>query len=190
MAATLTHAMLEDLHRGCASIKLLAVPTGGSVDFKTLSFSAADEIFTLKDTFQITQDDPSTDEIKVDQNDETIDTDLTTTGEMKLQGDIPSVASALLAYFFDAGQSAASVTASTGETYTGAGFFKTPKEVIASVLVVSASKKTAIAFARVKFVASLTQDSTSNPLCVRFAGTVLGNLKSGEGDFAVLKKSA
>lgn len=189
MAVTLTHAMLEDLHRGCASIKLLAVPSGGSVDFKTLTFDSADEIFTLKDTFQISQDDPSTDEIKIDQNDETIDTDVTT-GEMKLQGDIPSVASALLGYFFAAGQSAASVTASTGETYTGAGFFKTPKEVMASVLVVSASKKTAVVFARVKFVASLTQDSTSNPLCVRFAGTVLGNLKSGEGDFAVLKKSA
>lgn len=189
MAATLTHSMLEDLHRGCASIKLLAVPSGGSVDFKTLSFAQADEVFTLKDTFQITQDDASTDEIKIDQNDETIDTDVTT-GEMKLQGDIPSVAVPLLTYFFEAGQTAASVTAATGETYTGAAFFKTPKEVIASVLVVSASKKTAVAFARVKLVASLTQDNTSDPLCVRFAGTVLGNLKSGEGDFSVLKKSA
>lgn len=187
MAATLTHSMLEDLHRGCASIKLLAVPSGGSVDFTSLSFASADEIFTLKDTFQITQDDPSTDEIKIDQGDETIDMDVTT-GELKLQGDIPSVAVELLAYFFDKGQASASVTAATGDSYTGAGFFKTPKEVIASVLVVSASKKTAVAFARVKLVASLTQDSTSDPLCVRFAGTVLGNLKSGEGDFAVLKK--
>lgn len=179
--------MLEDLHRGCAAIKMLDTPVGGEVDFKTLSFSDADEIFTMKDTFQISQDDPSTEEIKIDQNDETIDTDVTT-GEMKIQGDIPSKSAALLAYFFDAGQSAASVTAATGDTYTGAAFFKTPKEVIKSVLVVSASKKTALAFARVKLVASLTQDNTSDPLCVRFAGTVLGNLKSGEGDFATLKK--
>lgn len=181
--------MLEDLHRGCASIKLLAVPSGGSVDFSSLSFSEADEIFTLKDSFQITQDDPSSEEIKIDQNDETIDTDVTS-GEMKLQGDIPSVASPLLAYFFDQGQSSASVTAAAGDTYSGRGFFKNPKEVMATVLVVSASKKTAVVFGRVKLVASLTQDSTADPLCVRFAGTVLANLKDGEGDFAVLKKAA
>lgn len=179
--------MLEDLHRGCAAIKLLDVPAGGEVNFKTIDFSEADEIFTMKNTFQITQDDPSTEEIKIDQNDETIDTDVTA-GEMRLKGDIPSVASALLAYFFNAGQSAASVTAAAGETYTGAAFFKTPKEVIKSVLVVSESKKTAVVFARVKLTASLTQDNTSDPLCVRFAGTVLGNLKSGEGDITTLKK--
>lgn len=181
--------MLEDLHRGCASIKLLAVPSGGSVDFTTLNFSSADEIYTLKDTFQITQDDPSSEEIKIDQNDETIDTDVTS-GEMKLQGDIPSVAAPLLAYFYEEGQSSASVTAEVGGTYSGKGFFKTPKEVLATVLVVSASKKTAVVFGRVKLVASLTQDSTADPLCVRFAGTVLGNLKDGEGDFAVLKRGA
>lgn len=189
MAATLTHAMLEDLHRGCASIQLLDVPAGGSVDFSTLNFTNADEIFTKKDTFQISQDDPSTEETKIDQNDETIDVDVTP-GEMKLQGDIPSMAQELLAYFFEKGNASASITVAAGKTYSGAGFFKTPKEVIKTVCVTSASKKTAVAFARVKLVASITQDQTSDPLCVRFAGTVLANLKSGEGDIFVFKASA
>lgn len=175
--------MLDDLHRGCAAVKLLAVPSGGAVSFSSLSFAEADEIFTVKDTFQISQDDASTEEIKIDQNDETIDTDITQ-GEMKIQGDIPSVNQALLAYFFETGQSSASVTIETGVALTGKGYFKSPKEVIASVLVVSASKKTALAFARVKLTASLAQDSTSDPVVVRFSGTVLANLKSGEGDFA------
>lgn len=187
--ATLTHSMLEDLHRGNAAISLLSVPSGGQVTFSSLDFSAADQIYTLKDSFQISQDDPSNEEIKVDQNDETIDTD-TTLGEMTLVGKIPSIAAALLEYFYNKGASVTSVSGQGGgKTYSGAGFFKNPKEVIATVLVESASKKTAICFARVKMTVSLSQDDSSSPLGLSFNGTVLGNLKDGQGDFAVLKSA-
>lgn len=187
--ATLTHAMLNDLHRGNAHIFLLSA-SDGQVAFASKDFSAADEIYTVKDTFQITQDAPSVTELKIDQNDETIDTD-TESGAMTLTGTIPSVNAALMEYFYKKATTAVSgVKGSDGTTYSGIGIFKDPKEVIATVMVESASKKTAVAFARVKFVCAFGQSSTSDPLGLTFTGTVLGNLKDGVGDIAILKAAS
>ena len=48
MAATLTQAMLDDLHIGNASLSLLAYNAAG-VDISTaMDFSQADQIFTLE----------------------------------------------------------------------------------------------------------------------------------------------
>lgn len=192
MSATLTKAMLNDLHRGCAAISLLPYTSAGVSSFANLDFSAADQIFTLKDSFNISQGDPSIEEIKIDQGDVTIDSD-TTPGEWSLAGNIPSVASAVLAYFYESAQAMSSVTvkgqgSSTANYTRGAAFFATPKEVQATMLIESASKKTAIVLANVKMTVGLSKDDASNPAYLKLAGTILANTEaSGRvGDFAVL----
>jgi hypothetical protein len=78
-----------------------------------------------------------------------------------------------------------------GDTYTGASYYIEPKEVIVSVLVESASKKTAIVFGKVKFVVpGVTLENASTPAYLAFNADVLANAKSGEGDFAVLTANA
>jgi hypothetical protein len=144
--ATLTKAMIDDLHKGMASLSLLAYPTGG-VTFSNLNFEKADQIFTLKDSFSITPSDPTSEEIKIDQKDQTIDT-TTETGEYKMAGQIPSVATALLDYFMTKAKTVSGIKGQDGDTYEGSSYYTEPKEVIATVLVESASKKTAIVFAR------------------------------------------
>lgn len=188
MAATLTKAMLEDLHKGMAAVSLVTYPSGG-VDFDTLDFKGADQIFTIKDSFNLTPSESTTEEIKIDQRDEAIDTTVTK-GEWTMAGNIPSVATALLAYFFNQGQTVASLIGQEGDTYAGAGYFSEAKEVICSVLIESASKKTAIAFARVKFVVNgISMDGSDTPSHLAFTGSVLANTMSGKGDFAVLKNT-
>ena len=192
MAATLTKAMLNDLHRGVAAISLLPYGSSGVTSFANLDFSAADQIFTLKDSFTISQGDPSVEEIKIDQGDVTIDSD-TTQGEWSIAGNIPSVASAVLAYFYESANAMASVTvkgqgSGTANYTRGAAFFSTPKEVQATMLIESASKKTAIVLANVKMTVGLSKDDATNPAYLKLAGTILTNTEStGKvGDFAVL----
>ena len=185
MAATLTKAMIDDLHKGMASISLLKYPEGG-VTFGTLDFSEADQIFTLKDSFSVTPSDSTSEEVKIDQKDQTIDTTVTT-GEYKMAGQIPSVATEVLDYFMSNATSVSNVTGQEGKNYSGKSYYIEPKEVICSVLIESASKKTAIVFAKVKFaVNGVTIENASTPAYVAFTGDVLANAKEGQGDFAVL----
>jgi hypothetical protein len=92
--ATLTKAMIDDLHKGMAALSLLPYADGG-VTFSNLDFEGADQIFTLKDSFSITPSDTTSEEIKIDQRDEVIDTTVTK-GEWTMTGNIPSVATELL----------------------------------------------------------------------------------------------
>lgn len=183
--ATLTKAMIDDLHKGMASLSLLEYADGG-VTFSNLDFSGADQIFTLKDSFSITPSDPTSEEIKIDQKDQTIDT-TTETGEYKMAGQIPSVATEVLDYFMSKAADVTGVKGQEGDTYKGASYYIEPKEVICSVLVESASKKTAIVFAKVKFVVpGITLENASTPAYVAFNADVLANAMAGQGDFAVL----
>ena len=188
--ATLTKNMIDDLHKGMASISLLAYPESTGVTFSSLDFSEADQIYTLKDSFSITPSDPTTEEVKIDQKDQTIDTTVTT-GEYKMAGQIPSVATALLDYFMTGANDAITgVKGQDGTTYSGKSYYIEPKEVIATVLIESASKKTAIVFAKVKFVvAGVSMENASTPAYLSFNADVLANGKDDEGDFAVLKKA-
>ena len=184
--ATLTKAMIDDLHKGMAAISLLAYSEGG-VTFSNLDFSEADQIFTLKDSFSITPSDPTSEEIKIDQKDQTIDT-TTETGEYKMAGQIPSVAAEVLDYFMNKAADVTGVKGQDGDTYAGSSYYIEPKEVICSVLVESASKKTAIVFAKVKFVVpGVTLDNASTPVYIAFNADVLANAKANQGDFAVLR---
>lgn len=178
--------MIDDLHKGMAAISLLAYPDGGVV-FNNLDFAGADQIFTLKDSFSITPSDPTSEEVKIDQRDQTIDATVTT-GEYKMAGQIPSVATEVLDYFMSSAASVTNLTGQEGTTYAGKSYYIEPKEVICSVLVESASKKTAIAFAKVKFVIpGVTVENAATPAYLAFNADVLANAKTGQGDFAVLR---
>lgn len=198
--ATLTHAMLEDLHIGNASISLLAYTSGGVDITAGVDFSAADQIFTLEGSFNMTSDDPSSSDVKIDQKQEVIDTKITKEANWRMTGNIPSQAEALLNYFYQAGATISAGTAADktgvkgpdGSYYIGKGFLSTPetKEVI--MLVESESRNTAILFAHVRLIVSpMRRDDNDNPAYFPFVGYILSNpyQKNSEyvGDFAVLK---
>lgn len=188
--ATLTKAMLADLHKGNATIKMVACPASGEVAFtgsSALTFSGADELYTLKGTLNIAPSDATLNDIQIDQMDEIIDTDVNME-DYTITGNVPSNSTALYDYFFDVGKTVSQmVSGDTGITYDGKSYFNASKEVYVSVLVQSESKKTAVAFARVRAIAlPPTQDDSDNPAYMKFTGRILHNLKAGEGDFAVL----
>ena len=200
--ATLTHDMLNDLHIGNASLSLLAYNSNGVDITSGLDFSSADQIYTLEGTFNLEVDDPSSNDIKIDQHQEVIDTRIEKGGNWRMTGNIPSIASALLDYFYTAGasinagtaSSPTGVTGSDGAYYTGKGFMATPETIEVTVLAESESKNTAILFPHVKMIVSKPKkDDNENPAYLSFVGYVLPNpYKSGDdyvGDFAVLKSA-
>lgn len=201
--ATLTHAMLNDLHIGNASLSLLPYSSTGVDITSGLDFSAADQIFTLEGTFNLTSDDPSSNDIRIDQHQEVIDTQIEKGGNWQMTGNIPSVAAELLGYFYDAGATIAAGTAQApkgvkgaeGTFYTGKGFMASPNEVEVTILAESESKNTAILFPHVKLIVSKPKkDDNTNPAYLSFLGYILPNpYKNGSdyvGDFAVLKATA
>lgn len=198
--ATLTHAMLNDLHIGNASLSLLPYSSAGVDITSGLDFSAADQIYTLEGTFNLTSDDPSSNDIRIDQHQEVIDTQIEKGGNWQMTGNIPSVAAELLAYFYDSGATIAAGTAQApkgvkgaeGTFYTGKGFMASPNEVEVTILAESESKNTAILFPHVKLIVSKPKkDDNTNPAYLSFLGYILPNpYKNGSdyvGDFAVLK---
>lgn len=190
--ATLTHAMLDDLHIGNASISIKPYAAGGLDLTAAQSFADADQIYTLEDTFNLTSDDPSSTDIRIDQHREVIDVSIDKGGNWIMTGNIPTQAAAVLQYFFPDGAATGTVTGTDGATYTGQGVLSTPEVIEVSALVESESKNTAILFAHVKMVVSRPKkDDNSNPLYLTFTGFILPNPYKKEnayvGDFAVLK---
>lgn len=195
--ATLTHAMLDDLHIGNACISLKAYTSGGVDITQTVSFAAEDKIYTLEGSFNLECDDPSSTDIRIDQHQEVIDVQFDKGGNWRMTGNIPSVAQALLEYFFTSGQATGTITGGESTTYSGKGFLATPEIVEVTVLVESESKNTAILFPHVKMIVSKPKkDDNSNPAYLSFTGFILpnpftkGTPATPVGDFAVLKASS
>lgn len=195
--ATLTHAMLDDLHIGNACISLKAYTSGGVDITQAITFAAEDKIYTLEGSFNLECDDPSSTDIRIDQHQEVIDVQFDKGGNWRMTGNIPSVAQALLEYFFNEGQATGTITGGESSTYTGKGFMATPEIVEVTVLVESESKNTAILFPHVKMIVSKPKkDDNSNPAYLSFTGFILpnpftkGTPATPVGDFAVLKASS
>lgn len=186
--ATLTKAMLADLMKGNAAISMLACPANGQVTLANLDFSGADQIFSIKDSLTIAPSDPTISNIQIDQLNEIIDTDIED-GDYVINANIPSIAQAVLDYFYNAGATVSSMKGQTAtDLYDGKGYLDR-KEVWVSVLIESASKQTAVCFARVKVIVNPpARDDNSNPVYLKFAGYINANLKANEGNFVVLKK--
>lgn len=192
--------MLNDLHIGNACLSILPYTSAGVDITSGLDFSDADKIYTLEDSFNLTSDDPSSTDIRIDQHQEVIDVQIDKGGNWQMTGNIPSVAAELLGYFFTEGSAIAAGTAQApkgvkggeGDFYTGQGFMATPETIEVTVLAESESKNTAILFPHVKMIVSKPKkDDNANPAYLSFTGFILPNpYKSGNnyvGDFAVLK---
>lgn len=186
MAATLKKTMLEDLHKGSTSISIIPYTAGG-VDFTSLSFAEADQLFTLAGSFTLSPEDAETNPIKIDQLDETIDFDMNE-GNWQVNGNIPSISEAVLSYFYEEGAAIAKGSEIIGPDntkYIGKSYGKA-KFVEVSMLFVSESKKTAIALARVKLAVNPPAiDDMDTPAYLKMTGYVLVNPKGGK--FSVLK---
>lgn len=185
---TLTKAMLADMMKGNASISLLACPANGEVTFANLDFDTADQIFTTKDSFQLASSDVTISNFQIDQFDEIVDSSFEE-GDYTINANIPSMASAILDYFYTAGATVSQMKGQDGTTtYDGKGYAER-KEIYCSVLVESASKSTAVCFARVRVTVNPpSRDNNTDPAYLKFVGTIVANLKAGQGNFAVLKK--
>lgn len=198
--ATLTHAMLDDLHIGNACLSILDYASSGVDITSGLDFSSADQLYTLEDTFNLSCDDPSSTDIRIDQHREVIDVAIDKSGNWTMTGNIPTQAVAVFNKFYNSGAEITAGTASSpkgvtgheGTFYTGKGFMATPNIVEVTVLAESETKNTAILFPHVKLIVSKPKkDDNSNPLYLTFTGFILPNAyKNGDnyvGDFAVLK---
>ena len=195
--------MLDDLHIGNASLSLLAYNASGVDITSGLDFSSADQIYTLEGSFNLECDDPSNTDIKIDQHQEVIDVQIDKGGNWRMTGNIPSIAEALLNYFYTEGSAISAGTSSAvkgvkgtdGAFYTGQGYMATPEAIEVTVLAESESKNTAILFPHVKMIVSKPKkDDNTNPAYLSFTGYILPNpYKSGNnyvGDFAVLKAAS
>lgn len=198
---SLSRNLLTDLFKGVSHISLMPFASAkqasgtqaGGIKWADLSFKGADEIFTIKDSFQISQADPSTEDINIDQDDVAIDTTVTA-GAWTFTGNIPAVAKDLCKVFFATKSEIASANPilgqENGSSYQGQAFGATPQEVEAVMLVENRAKSMAIAFARVKITVGVSKDDASNPGYLKMSGTILSNPEASgaEGDWAVLTK--
>lgn len=179
--------MLNDLNTGNAKLKLLAYVPGTGANLASMNFSDAEEIFTLENSFQIQKDKPSFSATKIDQKHKVIDSSVEAGDNYTMQGNIPSIAVALMDFAFENGSAAAVSIVDGSKTYSSTKAYKFgTKEIECSVLAVSQSENTAIVFGRVKFVFSEPEhDDNTTPTYVHFDAVMLPN-EHASGDWAPL----
>lgn len=165
----------------------------GGIAWADLSFSGADEIFTLKDSFSLTKADDTEEKIQIDQNKgQTIDSEITERGEMTFEGNIPVIAADICKVFYDNGVSITSanpILGQDGTEYTAKSFGLESKEVMAVCLIENANVDLGLAFARVKLRVTPVFEANT-PAYLKLRGTVYANTdKNGtQKDWAVCEK--
>lgn len=179
MAATLTKAALDKVFVGISKIQL--APVGA---LAATTFDNADEIFTVKDSLNFSQAQPSKTEIKVDQFSAPIAATYEA-GEFSLTGSIPSIAKEILAYFFKT--NAATPTPITGFSKSTAIDLEN-KVINAMVKITNAAGDMAIVIPRCEFIANFDWSSTSsNAFAVAFTATPKVN-PDNKGDVLFYEK--
>ena len=176
MAATLDNTMKQDLATGNAKILLATYATGGLTDS---TFTGADEIYTMKDSFKITEGDPTSTMIELDQNGGEKIGQVVVSGETTVEATIPFTAVELFDYFYKKATTSA-VTLTTGivsgsTTYkTGTNYsFANKKVVKVKMFVESNSGNTAIILHNVDLMVTLIQDNVNTtPLGLKLSGKV------------------
>ena len=168
MAGELTKEQLNSLMGGISKIKL--IPQTGTV--AATMFDTANEIYTIRDSVNIKQAEPSKTEIKIDQADTAIAA-FYEPGDFTITGQIPSVAKEILDYFFETNSTATAAITGHG---AGTGLEVSSKKVKATMLIESGDKQMAVAFMNVEFVARFSWSNTSSSLLnISFTATVLSN---------------
>lgn len=191
MAATLTSAMKSDLAYGNAKILLAKYASGGLTDS---TFTDADEIYTTKDSFKITESDPTSTLIQLDQGAGECAGQIPIQNETNIEATIPFSATELFDYFYNKATSSA-ISLTTGivsgsSTYkTGTNYSFNKKVVKVKMLVESYTKNTALVFHNVDLMVTLIQDSVnSTPLGLKLMGKVFED--GSNGAFAVMSATA
>lgn len=183
MAATLTNAMKDDLATGNAKLLLATYASGGLTDS---TFTGADEIYTSKDSFKITEGDPTSTMIELDQNGGEKVGQVVVSGETSVEATIPFTAVELFDYFYKKATTSA-VTLTTGivsgaTTYkTGTNYsFANKKVVKVKMFVESNSGNTAIVLHNVDLMVTLIQDNVNTtPLGLKLSGKVFEDGANG-----------
>lgn len=183
MAATLSNSMKDDLATGNAKILLANYAAGALSD---TTFTGADEIYTQKDTFKVTEGDPTSTMIELDQNGGEKVGQVVVSGETTIEATIPFTAVELFDYFYKkASTSTISLTAgivSGATTYkTGTNYsFANKKVVKVKMFVESNSGNTALVFHNVDLMVTLIQDNVNTtPLGLKLSGKVFEDGTNG-----------
>lgn len=186
---SLTKDLLSAISKGISSTKILPVPEGGQVTMASLDFTDAGQIFSIEDSFALDWGEPTLTEVKVDQGLATIDVKIEQ-GEITFAANYPTIAEAAMKEFFKASTSQVTITGDATHSYKGTSIFTDPKTTEASLLIEDQNQEFAVVLARVSLTARLAYDSDTNIWYIGLDGRVLTNLKSGEGDILVAKKTA
>ena len=183
MAATLDKNMKDDLATGNAKILLAIYAAGGLTD---TTFTGADEIYTTKDSFKITESDPTSTMIELDQNGGEKVGQVVVSGETNIEATIPFTAVELFDYFYKkATTSAISLTTGivSGSTAykTGTNYSFADKKVVkVKMFIESNSGNTAIVLHNVDLMVTLIQDTVNTtPLGLKLMGKVFEDGDNG-----------
>ncbi len=172
MAVTLTKEMLDDLHKGSASMSIIGWTA--PVALSGLSFKGVDQLYSLENSLVLSPEDPSGEGIYVDQKHMLIDYAMEA-GDWTFTLNVPTTNEALYDYFFENVETSVSITGQDGGTYAGKGY-GSPKEVDLTVNLTSESGKSSIVLGHVRVLASFPNiEDRSTPLYVKLTGHVLEN---------------
>lgn len=183
---TLRKDLLDSLARGIATTKILPV-TSGSVTTGSLDFTNAGLLYSIEGSLSIEWAEPTLDEIKVDQMQQTIAVDVTK-GDITFTANYPTIAEEALGEFFNADSSAKTITADASTQYTGKGIFLSPKQTEVTMMIEDQAQNYAVIFARVSLTARLVYDSDNRIWYIGLDGRILNNLADGEPDALILPK--
>lgn len=187
-SSTLKKDLLEKLARGIATTKILPV-TNGEVTMTALDFSSAGQIFSIEDSFDLNWAEPSIDELRIDQGQQTIAIDVDR-GDVTFAANYPTSASEAIAELFNISESDCVITAESGVSYTGKGVFLEPKTTEVSLLVEDQSKAYSVTFARIALTARYAYDQDRKVWYIGLNGRALMNLKSGQPDIVIAPRTA
>lgn len=198
---SLAQSLLTKLFKGQSRFSILPYDTTkqasganeGGIVWADLSFSGADEVYTLKDSFTLSKADDTEENIQIDQlKGATIDTEITERGEMTFEGNIPVITQEWANIFYDAGATIAHANPVLGQNaveYNGKAYGLESKQVEVVCLIENDAETRAIAFAHVKMRLS-PQFESGSPAYYKMNGTILTNTdKAGnQGDYAIFDK--
>lgn len=186
-SSTLSKDLLNSLARGIATTKILPVASSGAVTMSGLDFTSAGLLYSIEGSLAIEWAEPTLEEIKVDQLQQTIAVDIEK-GDITFTANYPTIAEAALQELFKADSTSKTVTADANTQYQGKGIFLTPKQTEVTMMIEDQDQKYAVIFARVSLTARLVYDSDNRIWYIGLDGRVIANLADGEPDALIIPK--
>lgn len=186
-SSTLSKDLLDSLARGIATTKIIPVASNGAVTMSGLNFTTAGLLYSIEGSLAIEWAEPTLEEIKIDQLQQTIAVDIEK-GDITFTANYPTIAEAALQELFKADSTSKTVTADASHQYQGKGIFLTPKQTEVTMMIEDQDQNYAVIFARVSLTARLVYDSDNRIWYIGLNGRVLANLADGEPDALIIPK--